>query len=291
MDAKTLQIITSKSQADKAINSLKGILLGINLDNRVNVNEVNELKNWAKKHNDLVNRNPFKEFMTIIENISIEDLTLTETIEDLFWLCQKYEGNNYYYNAVTADLQTLQGICHGILSDGEINETEIYDLHKWLQENEHLNSYYPYDEIRSLVLSIVSDNKVTEEEVLVLKAYFNQFVTINDKAISDKIKSETVNINISGLCTSEPNIEFVGKTFGFGFVINSNEKLPFQTRSSSMQVEDFKSIPALRKKIIDPEFRLLVNKIESRCGYYLYVMQTAKELNTRLLSQLNKKEF
>ena len=58
-----------------------------------------------------------------------------------------------------------------------------------------------------------------------------------------------------------------------------------------MQVEDFKSIPALRKKIIDPEFRLLVNKIESRCGYYLYVMQTAKELNTRLLSQLNKKEF
>ncbi len=85
--------------------------------------------------------------------------------------------------------------------------------------------------------------------------------------------------------------EFVGKTFGFGFVINSNEKFPFQTRSSSMQVEDFKSIPALRKKIIDPEFRLLVNKIESRCGYYLYVMQTAKELNTRLLSQLNKKEF
>ena len=85
--------------------------------------------------------------------------------------------------------------------------------------------------------------------------------------------------------------EFVGKTFGFGFGNNSSEKLPFQTRSSSMQVEDFKSIPALRKRIIDPEFRLLVNKIESRCGYYLYVMQTAKELNTRLLSQLNKKEF
>ena len=85
--------------------------------------------------------------------------------------------------------------------------------------------------------------------------------------------------------------EFVGKTFGFGFVINSKVKLPFQTRSGSMQVEDFKSIPALRKRIIDPEFRLLVNRIESRCGYYLYVMQNAKELNTKLLSQLDKKEF
>lgn len=224
MDAKTLQIITSKSQADKAINSLKGILLGINLDKKININEVNELKNWAKKHNDLVKRNPFKEFMTIIENISIENLSLTETIEDLFWLCQKYEGDNYYYNAVTADLQTLQGICHGILSDGEINENEIYDLHKWLQENEHLNSYYPYDEIRSLVLSIVSDNKVTEEEALVLKAYFNQFITITDKTISDKIKSETINVNISGLCTSEPNIEFEGKTFCITGVLKSDSR-------------------------------------------------------------------
>jgi hypothetical protein len=85
--------------------------------------------------------------------------------------------------------------------------------------------------------------------------------------------------------------EFVGKTFGYGFVINSIERLPFQTRSSSDQLEDFKTILALRKRIIDPEFRLLVNKIESRCGYYLYVIQTAKELNTKLLSQLNKKEF
>ena len=85
--------------------------------------------------------------------------------------------------------------------------------------------------------------------------------------------------------------EFVGKTLVFGFVINTNEKLPFQIRSFSNQIEDFKTITTLRRRIIDPEFRLLVNKIESRCAYYLYVMQTAKELNTKLLSQLNKKEF
>lgn len=275
MDAKTLQIITSKSQADKAINSLKGILLGINLDNRVNVNEVNELKNWAKKHNDLVNRNPFKEFMTIIENISIEDLTLTETIEDLFWLCQKYEGNNYYYNAVTADLQTLQGICHGILSDGEINETEIYDLHKWLQENEHLNSYYPYDEIRSLVLSIVSDNKVTEEEALVLKAYFNQFVTINDKAISDKIKSETVNINISGLCTSEPNIEFVGKTFCVTGVLKSDSR-----ESLKNKIEQLGGIPtdSLTKKT---DYLIVGDNGNPAWAFSCYGRKVEKAINLR----------
>jgi uncharacterized membrane protein YheB (UPF0754 family) len=84
---------------------------------------------------------------------------------------------------------------------------------------------------------------------------------------------------------------FYSKLVGFGFINDLNEKLPFQTRSNSEQLEDFKTIPALRRRLVDPEFRLLVNSVESRCGYYLYVMQTAKELNTKLLSQLNKKEF
>ena len=83
MDQKTLQIITSKSQADKAINSLKGILLGINLDKVVNNDEIQELKNWVKKHHELVLRNPFREFMLIIDSIAEEDLGLTETIEKL----------------------------------------------------------------------------------------------------------------------------------------------------------------------------------------------------------------
>lgn len=224
MDQKTLQIITSKSQADKAINSLKGILLGINLDKVVNSDEIYELKNWVKKHHELVLRNPFREFMLIIDSISEEDLGLTETIEDLFWLCQKYEGDNYYYNAVTTDLQTLQGLCHGILADGEITDKEIFDLDKWLDENEHLNTYYPYDEIRSLVLSIVSDGKVTEEERLVLKAYFSQFVNLANSDIQQKIKEDTKEVNISGLCTSEPVVNFDGRTFCITGVLKNETK-------------------------------------------------------------------
>lgn len=85
--------------------------------------------------------------------------------------------------------------------------------------------------------------------------------------------------------------EFTGKTFIFGFMRNSNEKLEGQTRTNNVQIEDFKSIPAFRKLILAPEFRMSVNKIEGRCGYYLYVMQKAKDLNNKLLAQLNKKEY
>lgn len=224
LNEKHLQIVTSKAQADKAINSLKGILLGINLDARVNKKETNELHNWTVTHQDLITRNPFREFMTAIEEMTAYGNPSTETIEDLFWLCQKYEGDSYYYDAVTTDLQTLQGICHGILADGDINEKEVFDLEKWLAGNIHLRTYYPYDEIRSLVSSIVSDRKVDDEEKLILKAYLNQFVNLQNKKIRDLIDSETRDINISGHCTSEPDILFDGKRFCITGVLKSGNR-------------------------------------------------------------------
>lgn len=213
LDEQTLKIYTAKSQADKAISSLKGILLGINLDGNVNEKEITELHQWVVAHNELITRNPFNEFMNIIEQTISNKIPPKETIEDLYWLCQKYESDHYYYKAVTSDLQILQGLCHGILADGDIEDKEIFDLHNWLQENEHLSTYYPYDEIRSLVLSIVSDRKVDEEEKLVLKAYFSQFVNLKDESTNEQIIKETADVNISGLCTSDPNVTFEGKTF------------------------------------------------------------------------------
>lgn len=213
LDKQSLKVYTAKAQADKAINSLKGILLGINMDGLVNEVECNELKKWATNHNELISRNPFNEFIQIIEQTTSNGLPSKDTIEDLFWLCQKYESDNYYYNAVSADLQTLQGICHGVLSDGVINEEEVFNLDKWLDKNEHLSTFYPYDEIRALVLSIVSDKKVDEDEKLVLKAYFSQFVNLNDSATQAAIRKEVENIHVTGFCTSEPEVSFEGSTF------------------------------------------------------------------------------
>lgn len=213
MNQITLNIVTARSQADKAINSLKGILLGINMDGVVDANELEELRAWSKKHDDLINRNPFNEFMYIIGQTVENGVPVKETIEDLFWLCQKYENDNYYYNAVTADLQTLQGICHGIIANGIIKDEEIIKLNDWLYENEHLNTFYPYDEIRSLLLSILSDGIIEEEEKTVLLAYFNQFVNLNNSQVKERIDELTKDVTISGLCTSEPNVIFDGKTF------------------------------------------------------------------------------
>lgn len=234
LNQKELDVFTAKARADKAINSLKGILLGINLDEQVNANEINELKTWAENYRNLINRNPFKEFMAIIDETVSNNIPATEVIEDLFWLCQKYESDNYYYNAVTSDLQTLQGICHGILADGIINAKEIQELEQWLEQNTHLSTYYPYDEIRSLILSIVADGKIEEEEILILKAYLSQFVNIENQEISKKIKEDTADINITGHCTSDPNIEFEGKTFCITGVLKSGNRKQLERTISNL---------------------------------------------------------
>lgn len=210
---------TAKSEADKAINSLKGILLGINLDHEVNDLELKELDNWCKAHAVIIRKNPFKEFMMVIQEAIAEPDNRVDLIQDLYWLSQKYENDNVYYNAATADLQTLQGICHGILADGIIKDEEVKMLDSWLEENEYLSTYYPYDEIRSLIISVLSDGKIDDEERERLKAFFKDFVKLSDTQLQQQIDDETAHIKIGGICTMYPDVSFDGTRFCFTGVL------------------------------------------------------------------------
>ncbi|RFZ84530.1 hypothetical protein DYU05_02620 [Mucilaginibacter terrenus] len=230
----SFRTFTTKSEADKAINSLKGILLGIQFDKEINEAEISELVEWCTKHKELVNRNPFKDLMDCIKQAVIEQENRVEIINDLYWLCQKYESDSYYYDAFTADMQILQGICHGILSDGVINNAEIFELDRWLENNEHLSSYYPYDELRSLVVCILSDGKVTEDERLRLTAYFNEFVSLNDKQLTKQIELDIKDIKINGICTVDPDISFDGKTFCFTGVAKNYTRSIIQKRITEL---------------------------------------------------------
>ena len=212
-DDPALVIVASKGMADKAINSLKGILLGIKMDSVIHDKEKNELQQWVNAHSALIHRKPFSEFMDVINEALSDDILTLEEVEDIYWLCQKFEGESIYYDAFTSDLQILQGICHGILADGSLHEKELYQLKDWLEGNSHLNTYYPYDELRSLLLSIVADKVVDEKEKLILKAYFNQFVSLHDGVVKNDIQSEIIDIPLSGLCTSDPDVSFDGTSF------------------------------------------------------------------------------
>lgn len=204
-----LMIITSKARTDKAMNTLKGIIQGILADNHISQEEIDELESWVSFHKKEFLKHPFNELLRIIEDVLLDGSIEPEELKDIYWLCQKYESDNYYYSGLTTDLQELQGYCHGILADGVISESELIDLNQWIDKHEHLNGHFPYDELKSILLSITKDGKYTKEERDTLELFFTSFIDLQNQSILNSDYTQ----GIAYFCSSEPNIEFESKKF------------------------------------------------------------------------------
>ncbi|WP_249529404.1 BRCT domain-containing protein [Paenibacillus brevis] len=206
----------SKANFEKSLNSLLGLIEGIRADQEVSQAEVDELRNWLSL-NEYRSTYPFKEIIPIIEQALSDGVVTIDEVEDISWVCQNYLEINPYYDAITTDLHILQGIIHGILSDNKIEYSELSYLKEWLNDHDHLESMFPYDEIYSLLHTVMKDGMLDLNETLLLKAFFSDFI---DTSISYNIHSGEMEqlknqMNISGICALGPNIEFDGKLFCF----------------------------------------------------------------------------
>ena len=187
---------TSKAEAHKAFNTLCGIVEGIEMDNKINDNEIRELESWCENHQHLMHSNPFKDVISNIQSLLTDsDDFCLETIKDIKWLCEIHKDEFSYYKTFSSDLQILNGILHGIMADGELLDAEIYSLANWLENNQHLATYYPYDKIMSLVGEVLEDSKIDEDERLLLKSYFKDFIFMNNEDIQTQIESETKEVS------------------------------------------------------------------------------------------------
>ncbi|SMB95557.1 BRCA1 C Terminus (BRCT) domain-containing protein [Desulfonispora thiosulfatigenes DSM 11270] len=207
----------SKAEIDKALHTLEGLLKGVALDNIINNLEVEEVKHWCNQHEEYLDRHPFSELIPLLIE-ALEDNHLDkDEIKDILWVCNNFKTQSAYYDLVTSDIQRLQGILHGILSDNEITIEEIKGLKDWLNENDHLTTTYPYDEIYSLVVSVLSDGILSNEEKIILKIFFSDFVdTGNSKSIeSHETKVLKKQLSISGICAICPEILIENKVFCF----------------------------------------------------------------------------
>lgn len=208
---------TYKSELDKSLNMLDGIMKGIGIDNKYNVAELEELKQWCSSHDRFRRQLPFSELLPVLDRALMDDVLTEDEIHDIVWLCDKYRNDTTYYDMLTADIQHLHGIMHGILADSEITEEEITGLRDWLVENEHLTGRYPYDELSTLIMGILKDGIVTDDEVLSLKGFFAEFIR-PDEAFTidlDELQRLKDTYTLKGICATCPTIEFESKSFCF----------------------------------------------------------------------------
>lgn len=76
---------------------------------------------------------------------------------------QPHHAFNWHRN-LKKSLESLLGICRGIVVDGVVNENEIVFLDTWLKENTEIAKCWPSDVLAARVRSILADGRVTAEE-------------------------------------------------------------------------------------------------------------------------------
>lgn len=199
-------------EACKAISTLNGILLGILMDQTINEKEIIELQKWTENQYYLIDHHPFKEFILAITEVCEPDNFNLELIEDMSWLCRRFEKENFRTSDKT-QLQELQGIFHGILADGLIKDIEVFELEKWLLNNNHLSSLYPYDEICSLIQTVLKDGIIDNQERQTLKTFFYDFVELANVDVALQIESEISEVSIDSIYAVNPQIIFNGNLF------------------------------------------------------------------------------
>ncbi len=208
---------TKPSELHKAVNTLRGIVAGITTDYKISDDEVNELSHWCLQHANLIDRHPFNELIPMIQTAYQDGILEESEANDIVWLCNNFVSDSDYYNLVTSGLQFLGGLIHGILADGVITDSEIHTLKSWITSNDYLAGCYPFDEIESLLLTILMDGKITEDERNMLTAFLSNFIDLKysynlTSADMEALKSK---YSIGGICSVCQSIDFKNNLFCF----------------------------------------------------------------------------
>lgn len=69
-----------------------------------------------------------------------------------------------HQNNVTKALQTLHGICSGMVCDGQINDAEVRYLSLWLKENAEIRHIWPASIVSQRVEDVLSDGTISPAE-------------------------------------------------------------------------------------------------------------------------------
>jgi len=200
-----------RAELEKAINSLLGLIEGITIDSKINEHEIGFLNLWLEQNKINADKHPFNELFPVVEDAISDGVLSEDEKEDISWLCKKITSSDYF-NVATADMQKLHAVVAAIAADGEITQDELNGLSSWLQEHDHLKTCWPYDEIESLITSIMQDGRIDPDEHKILVEFFGEFVSLfdNKTVVSPLVKEGNSLLGLSAVC---PDINFEDAVF------------------------------------------------------------------------------
>jgi len=208
---------TKPAELHKAINTLRGIIAGLSTDSKVDSSEIQELIHWCTLHEHLRDRHPFSEILPIVENACADGIITEDESKDILWVCSSFADNGSYYDSVTSSIQFLSGLIHGIMADAELSDKEVQALQSWINTNDFLAGTYPFDEINSLLSTVMRDKKIDDDERNTLMAFFSNIIEFKDSLnlAENDFADLRQKYSVAGICALCPEIEIEGHSFCF----------------------------------------------------------------------------
>lgn len=235
---------TGKSQLEKSINSLLGLLEGIAIDGKVNSGEVGLLRIWLEDHQDVAHRHPFNELIPTVAAAVSDGVLDAEERADITWLCERLRSTEFF-DKVTADLQRLHALVGGIAADRVISLEELRGLSEWLAEHEHLKTCWPYDEIDALNTRVLADGHIDEAEHQMLLDFFTEFLAVLDeRTIVQPVVATGIDKTIGALCAVAPEVAFRGSTFCFSGASSKYKRSDFEALVRELGGEPLSNVSA-----------------------------------------------
>ena len=218
---------TDPGRLEKAINSLIGLIEGVSIDGIINDTEVSFINMWLQENAELTHQHPFTELMPVVAEAIADGVLTNEERLNILWLCEKLRSTEFS-NAATADMQRLHGLMAGIVGDSAISEEELRGLSTWLAEHEHLRTCWPYDEVDSLITSVLRDGRIDDSERVQLHNFFGEFVALanNRTIVSPQLIQSG---SFLGLCAVCPEMSFEGRRFVFTGASSKYSRLQFRS--------------------------------------------------------------
>lgn len=194
---------------EKAVFTLIGIVEGITADSMVNASEIELLASWLELHRPYRLVHPFTEVVPLLEQILSDGVFDESERQDLLWLGRKILNGDLRETA-RSDMQVLHGILQGIVADGIIQPQELAEVQDWINRHTHLKTMWPYDEIESMIISVLADGIIDASEHSRLIAFLSDFCELLPAPLLGEL-----NHAVTGICAVCPDIVFEGKSFCF----------------------------------------------------------------------------
>jgi hypothetical protein len=126
-------------------------------------------------------------------------------------MCGRARATNPYWDVASSDLEMLQGVLAGIGADRRVTEQELKLLRTLLVSCSQLKGTWPYDEIESVIRTVLADGRIDEDEHRFLVAFTRAFLEGRDgTARTAELNEELVRY---GACAVDPDVQFLGRRF------------------------------------------------------------------------------